>query len=84
MSAIEFPKKSIFMCNGSKCGKHYEIKKYLKKALKENELNKSVEIFKMDCSDRCKHAPILYSQPEDKWYHDVDIKKAEKIITKII
>ncbi len=84
MSAIEFPKKSIFVCNGSKCGKHKEIKQYFKSVLKENELHKSVEIFQLKCSDRCKHAPILYSQPEDKWYHKVDVKKAEKIISKIV
>jgi len=80
MSTIEFPKKALFICNGSKCGKHKEIKKYFKKAIKEQGLKNEVELFKMECSDRCKCAPILYNQSENKWYDKVSLSQAEKIV----
>ena len=79
----EFPKKSIFICTGSKCNKHSEIKKYLKTALKEKGLHKTVQIFKIECSGRCKQAPIMCVQPQNNWYEKVDLEKAEKIINKI-
>lgn len=83
MSSVEFPKKALFLCNGSKCGKHKEIKKYFKTAIKEKNLNKTVEVFEMECSDRCKYAPILYVQPQNTWYDKVDLEIAEKVMKKI-
>lgn len=84
MSKIEFPTKSLFICNGSKCGKHKEIRKYFKKTLKENNLKHEVEIFKIECSSRCKSAPIVFCQPENEWLEKVNLSTAEKIIEKII
>lgn len=83
MSAIEFPKKALFMCNGSKCGKHKDLKKYFKKAIKEQGLKDDVEIFKIECSDRCKCAPILYNQSANEWHEKVTVSQAEQIIAKM-
>ncbi|MGA9638719.1 (2Fe-2S) ferredoxin domain-containing protein [Flavobacterium sp.] len=83
MSEIEFPKKALFMCNGSKCGKHKDLKKYFKKVIKEQGLKNEVEIFKMECSDRCKCAPILYDQFANQWHEKVNLSQAEKIINKM-
>ncbi|WP_366185678.1 (2Fe-2S) ferredoxin domain-containing protein [Flavobacterium ovatum] len=80
MSTIPFPKKALFICTGSKCGKHNEIKKYFKKTIKENGLKNEIEIFKIECSDRCKCAPILYNQFENKWYEKVTLSQAEKMM----
>ncbi|UOX34457.1 (2Fe-2S) ferredoxin domain-containing protein [Flavobacterium sediminilitoris] len=84
MSKIEFPAKALFLCNGSKCGKHKEIRKHFKTVIKENHLKKEIEIFKMECSDRCKNAPILYCQSENEWFEKVDLDKAKNIINKMI
>ncbi|AIJ37516.1 hypothetical protein FPSM_01021 [Flavobacterium psychrophilum] len=83
MSTVEFPKKALFICNGSKCGKHKEIKKQFKSSIKEGGLHKTIEIFKIECSGRCKYAPIVYAQPQNNWYENVDLEKAKKIIEKM-
>lgn len=83
MSKIEFPTKALFICTGSKCGKHKEVRKYFKNILKENNLKQEVELFKMECSSRCKSAPILFCQPENKWFEKVNLSLAENIIKEI-
>jgi NADH:ubiquinone oxidoreductase subunit E len=83
MSSAEFPKKALFICNGSKCSKDKEIRKYFKTAFKENGLHKSIEIFKIECSGRCKQAPIVCIQPQNIWYEKVDVAIAKKIMHKI-
>ena len=84
MSSSSFPEKSIFICDGSKCGDHKAIRKYFKEAIKENGLKNEVEIFKIECSDRCKHAPVMCVQPENKWFDEVSLKKAHKIFQEYI
>ncbi len=81
MSQVNFPKKSIFFCDGSKCGKHKEVRKIFKESIKKHHLQDQVEIFKMECSDRCKHAPVMCFQPNNQWFSDVSIWQAEKIFT---
>ena len=84
MSEFEFPKKSVFVCNGSKCGKHKEIRKYFKEAVKEHSLKKEVEIFKLECTGRCKSAPIVFNATENQWVQKTTVSKAEKIIKNIL
>jgi NADH:ubiquinone oxidoreductase subunit E len=83
MSEVEFPKKSIFICTGSKCGSYKEIKKYFKSEIKEKGLKKEVELFKIECSNRCKHAPIVCVQPKNNWFEKVNLAKAKEIIKSI-
>ncbi|MCG9792116.1 (2Fe-2S) ferredoxin domain-containing protein [Flavobacterium algicola] len=82
MSKITFPSKAIFMCNGSKCGKHKEVKKYIKQLNKESGTDDKIEIFKMECSDRCKSAPIVYFQPENVWLEKADVAMCKELIEK--
>ncbi|WP_026998181.1 (2Fe-2S) ferredoxin domain-containing protein [Flectobacillus major] len=84
MSNLHFPEKSIFICDGSKCGKHKEIRKFLKEAIKDNGLKDRVEIVKIECTDRCKHAPILCFQPQNQWLSDTSIWEVEKVFKKLI
>ncbi|MCU0325093.1 MAG: (2Fe-2S) ferredoxin domain-containing protein [Spirosomaceae bacterium] len=83
MKKVHFPEKAIFVCDGSKCGKHKEVRKYLKECLKENGLKNEVEIFKMECSDRCKHAPIFSVQPANLWYSETSHKDIDEIIANL-
>lgn len=83
MKRAGFPEKSIFICDGSKCGKYKEIRKYLKESLKAKGLKNEVEVFKMDCSDRCKHAPILSVQPANEWYSEISYKDVDDIVAGI-
>ncbi len=83
MSNPDFPSQAVFVCSGSKCGKHKEVRKYLKERIKEEFGKGTVEIFKMECSDRCKHAPILSVQPANTWYAETSPLEVEKIITQL-
>lgn len=82
--SITFPEKSIFICDGSKCGRHKEVRKYIKEAIKEHHMKDRIEIFKMECSDRCKHAPVMYVQPGNTWHSDVTLADAEKIVKDLL
>jgi (2Fe-2S) ferredoxin len=83
MSKLEFPNKSIYVCTGSKCGKYKEIRKYLKESINVNGLKKSVEIFKIECSDRCKYAPIVCVQPENQWYSETSYRDVDEIVANL-
>ena len=83
MSKVEFPEKSIFVCVGSKCGKYKEIRKYLKESIKDKGLKHEVEIFKMECTDRCKHAPILSVQPQNDWYSETSYRDIDEIVKEL-
>jgi (2Fe-2S) ferredoxin len=79
MSKLHFPDKAIFLCDGSKCGKHKEIRRFLKDAIKEAGLKDDVEIVKIECTDRCKYAPIMCVQPANQWYSEVSLRQAQQI-----
>lgn len=83
MGKPEFPSKSIYVCAGSKCGKYKEIRKYLKESISANGLKKKVEVFKIECSDRCKHAPILCVQPENQWYSETSYRDIDEIVANL-
>ncbi len=80
MKKAGFPEKSIFICAGSKCGKYKEIKKYLKESIKDKGLKDEVEIFKIECTDRCKHAPIVSVQPQNDWYSETSYSDIDQIV----
>ncbi len=82
--SLKFPEKAIFMCDGSKCGRHKDVRRSIKDTIREYDMKDRIEIFKMECSDRCKHAPVMYVQPTNKWYSEVTIEEAEKIVKEII
>lgn len=84
MSKLSFPEKAIFICDGKKCGKYSEIRKYCKEAIKENGLKKEVELIEMNCTDRCKHAPIVCFQPGNQWYAEVSEKQIRKLFEELV
>lgn len=83
MKKPQFPDVSIFMCNGSKCGKHKDFRKELKNEVKSKIKHLDVEFFKMECTDRCKFAPVLSLQPSNIWYCEADSDTIPKIIKQI-
>ena len=83
MKKPHFPDISLFVCNGSKCGKHKDFRKALKSELKSTYLPLEVEVFKIECTDRCKFAPVASLQPSNIWYHHCDESTAPRIIEEI-
>lgn len=81
MKKPDFPDIALFACNGSKCGKHKDFRKTLKSEIKDNF--KDVEIFRTECTDRCKHAPIVSLQPINIWYYECTESTVSSIIKEI-
>lgn len=80
MGKQDFPEKAIFVCNGKKCGKHVEIRRYCKDAIKAHGLKKSVELISVNCLGRCKQAPVLCFQPDNAWYSQVTEKRIRLLL----
>ncbi|MCY1383264.1 hypothetical protein D9M69_713720 [compost metagenome] len=79
MKKPAFPDISVFACNGSKCGKHKDFRKHLKNEIR-NRVRADVEIFHIECTDRCKFAPVLCLQPQNIWFYDCDESSVEQIV----
>ena len=70
----KFPDHAVFVCVGSKCKKHGSkaYAKSLKKTLKSKKSANKFEVFKVECTGRCKFAPVLCIQPENSWHVQYD------------
>jgi (2Fe-2S) ferredoxin len=77
MSKPDFPSSSVFLCRGSKCGKHKDIRKALKAVCKELP---ETELFYIECTDRCSFAPVLSIQPQNLWLHETSVADIPKIL----
>lgn len=84
MSKLTFPEKAIFVCDGKKCGKYGEIRKYCKEAIKENGLKNRVELIKMECTDRCKYAPVVCFQPANRWVVEVTERQIRQLFDELV
>ncbi len=82
MSKFRTPDKVIYICTGSKCGKRggKSVCKDLKDLIKKNDLGDEIEIIKMECTDRCKFAPVLSIQPANVWVKEYNEKDAFKFL----
>lgn len=82
MKTPDFPDISVFVCNGSKCGKHKDFRKHLKNEIR-SRVHADVEIFRIECTDRCKFAPVLSLQPQNIWFYNCDESSVEHIVKEI-
>jgi (2Fe-2S) ferredoxin len=72
---------TIFVCDGSKCSKHSKpVRKGLREAIKEAGLKDEIEVVKMECSDQCKHAPVVFCSAIQTWYGDVSPRDISTIV----
>ncbi len=77
----ELPAQVVCMCMGSKCRKYNkDYYKDLKDALKKKSLHYQIEILKTDCTGRCKSAPVVCFQPQNRWLIDFSEKEWQKNI----
>ena len=84
MSKESFPEKLIFVCAGSKCGKHKEIRSYFKDTIKNTGLKDQIGVVKMDCLDRCKQAPVVYLQPQNQWFTEMTLGQAHRAFEALV
>lgn len=81
----DFPAQVVCMCMGSKCKKynkdHY---KHLKDALKHEGKHHDIEILKVECTGRCKQAPVMCLQPSNLWFTDFDDKLFKQVTKNLL
>jgi NADH:ubiquinone oxidoreductase subunit E len=81
MSKFETPEEVIYVCTGSKCSKrggkdcYKSLKSYVK-----NFKKRDIEVIRMECTDRCKFAPVLNFQPQNIWLKEYTEKQVFRII----
>ena len=82
MSKFYIPEQVVYVCVGSKCAKKggKDLYKSLKAYLKYTGKKQHVEIIKVECSDRCKFAPVLSIQPDNIWLKEYSEKEVLQII----
>ena len=75
------PSQVFYVCGGDKCKKRggKEIGKMLRELCKDNNLKHQVEIIKTECTDRCKHGPIVCLQPQNLWLYETTETKARRV-----
>lgn len=81
MSKFETPEEVIYVCTGSKCAKRggKECYKSLKSYIKGLR-NRDIEVIRMECTDRCKFAPVINFQPQNLWLKEYTEKQVFKIL----
>lgn len=79
MKKPAFPDVSLFVCNGSKCGRHKDFRKLLKNEIR-HRVHADIGIFRTECTDRCKFAPVLCLQPHNIWFYEADEHTVEHIV----
>ncbi|MEG0068996.1 NADH-quinone oxidoreductase subunit NuoF [Cetobacterium sp.] len=79
-------KKKILVCGGTGCisAKGEEIVKNLRKVLKQQNLEKDVEVIQTGCFGFCEKGPIVKILPENTFYIEVKPEDAERIIVEDI
>jgi len=85
MSKFHTPEKVIYVCVGSKCGKRggKDLCKSLKGYVKETGLKDTAEVIKVECTDRCKFAPVLSIQPENIWLKEYSEKEVFQVLDRV-
>lgn len=75
--------KHIMVCGGSGChsAKSGEIIEELRKLIKEEKLEDTVEVVQTGCFGLCTKGPIVLVQPEDTFYSHVKVEDAHDIIS---
>ncbi|MXV15017.1 (2Fe-2S) ferredoxin domain-containing protein [Hufsiella ginkgonis] len=85
MSKFEIPERVIFVCTGSKCEKRGSkyLYKSLKAYLKQKGMRDKLEVMEVDCTDRCKFAPVLTIQPDNIWLNEYTEKQVFKQVERL-
>ena len=77
MRKFHIPDKIVYLCVGSKCSKkgNKDLCKTLKSYVKHHDDQYDIEVIKVECTDRCKFAPVLSIQPDNIWLKEYTEKK---------
>jgi len=82
MSHLKKLDAHVLICTHQTCRKQggRRVAKELKRALKANDLRKSVMITEVDCLDQCGRGPLMVVYPDGVWYGRMDEESAREIV----
>ncbi|QEK52081.1 (2Fe-2S) ferredoxin domain-containing protein [Pedobacter aquae] len=81
MSKFYEPENIIYVCTGSKCAKKGGKDCY--KSLKSYVKHTDTEVIRIECTDRCKFAPVLNLQPQNIWLKEYTEKQVFKTLEEL-
>ncbi len=86
MSKFPVPDHVVYLCTGSKCSKRggKNCYKSLKSYIKESKFKEEIEIIRIECTDRCKFAPVLNLQPANVWLKEYSEKEAFRLLDEYV
>ena len=71
------------MCSGFTCNKKEGEQNIaaLRTCIKEHALEAQVHTIKTLCTGQCESGPVMFIYPDGVWYKEIDVRRAEGIIT---
>jgi (2Fe-2S) ferredoxin len=78
--------KIVFMCSGFTCTKKGGEQNILalRNYIKVKALDEQVHTIKTLCTGQCENGPVMLVYPDGVWYKDVNVSRAENIISRHI
>lgn len=85
MSKFRTPDKILYVCVGSKCSKKggKDLSKRLKAYSKNHTDTYDLEVIKVECTDRCRFAPVLSIQPDNIWLKEYTEKEVLEVLKRL-
>ncbi len=85
MSKFTVPDRVLYICTGSKCAKRggkdaYKAANSYRKVLPRKV---SLEVIRIECTDRCEHAPVCTFQPGNIWLKEYKLKHIIALIDEL-
>lgn len=86
MGKFEVPDKVLYVCTGSKCGKRggKDTYKMASSFVKHNKSKVDIEVIRIECTDRCKFAPVCNMQPENIWLKEYSEKEVLRMLANLM
>lgn len=80
---LNLVQKIVFICNGECCMKNGAdaITLALRASIKENELDREIHTVRTRCFGQCKSGPIMFVQPDNVWYKNMDTTLSKEVVT---
>ncbi len=85
MGKFNVPDKVLYICTGSKCGKRggKDTYKMASSFVKHQKGSKDIEVVRIECTDRCKFAPVCNIQPDNIWLKEYSEKEVLRLLANL-
>lgn len=80
MGKFTVPDKVLFVCTGSKCAKRGGKSMYKTAEKFAKHSDQDIEVFRIECTDRCDYAPVCTISPGNIWLKEYSEKDVLKLL----